>query len=65
MVLYLGKKLSHPGYTTDAEARLRPFVSGTLASGRRFESLPESLSFFPLFIFSSLFLTFLSDFDLG
>ena len=33
--------------------------------GRGFESLPESLSFFPLFIFSSLFLTFLSDFDLG
>ena len=25
----------------------------------------KSLSFFPLFIFSSLFLTFLSDFDLG
>ena len=33
--------------------------------GRGFESLPESLSFFRLFIFSSLFLTFLSDFDSG
>ena len=32
--------------------------------GRGFESLPESLSFFPLFIFSSLFHTFFSDFDL-
>ena len=31
--------------------------------GHGFESLPESLSFFPLFIFLSLFHTFFSDFD--